>query len=335
MEIIQIYEGANEPNMKIIHPHRQLRTRLVLASIVVLTTLLLIGARPSIASAASNVRLHPNSGGCGYDTLVAVATSTNVSGDSLYIDDFNTNNNPSAFILITPNWNPNGVGGVYNNHPTGVWYNTAKGRWAIFNEDGAAMPLGAAFNVYTSPSCEGGVTFMATSANTVGDSVNLPLSFVNPITPPIWTLQDLYLVTQNWNPNGVGGVYNNHPIGVWFEGPKGPWAVFNQDESFIPPGASFNVYANNCPPYCYGVRTVVTGTGTLNGDSTIIDDPALNGQPSAQVFVTPNWNPNAGYGVYDNHNVGVWYNAFTARWEIFNADGAAMPAGASFNYAVI
>ncbi|MEA3187733.1 MAG: hypothetical protein QOD99_1563, partial [Chthoniobacter sp.] len=43
---------------------------------------------------------------------------------------------------------------IYNNHPVGVYYSAAispapasTGRWLILNEDGAAMPSGAKFNV--------------------------------------------------------------------------------------------------------------------------------------------------------------------------------------------
>ena len=54
--------------------------------------------------------------------------------------------NPDAVILVTPNWNPGGQGGLYHDHPIGVYY--CLDRWAIFNQDMAPMPLGAAFNVW-------------------------------------------------------------------------------------------------------------------------------------------------------------------------------------------
>jgi hypothetical protein len=44
------------------------------------------------------------------------------------------------------------VGGVYENHNIGVWYNNLplspwRGHWCIFNQDLSAMPTGAAFTV--------------------------------------------------------------------------------------------------------------------------------------------------------------------------------------------
>ncbi|MFN2270029.1 MAG: hypothetical protein ACK2US_04275, partial [Anaerolineae bacterium] len=63
-----------------------------------------------------------------------------------------TNKTPSALVFATQNWNPGGgLGGTYNAHPVGMWYSVAAGRWAVFNEDGAAMPAGAAFNVLVEP----------------------------------------------------------------------------------------------------------------------------------------------------------------------------------------
>ena len=37
--------------------------------------------------------------------------------------------------------------GTYNDHAIGVWYDDDRQRWAIFNQDLAAMPDGSAFNV--------------------------------------------------------------------------------------------------------------------------------------------------------------------------------------------
>jgi hypothetical protein len=74
------------------------------------------------------------------------ATPESISANSTYLDDRVTNGNPDAILSITRNWNPEGDG-VYNDHPVGVWYDTTAERWAIFNEDRAAMPEGAAFNV--------------------------------------------------------------------------------------------------------------------------------------------------------------------------------------------
>lgn len=86
-------------------------------------------------------------GGGSEAVFVHRATLENISGNSTYIDSPLTNDNPDAVLVITPNWNPKGGEGVYNDHSVGVWYDSEQGRWAIFNQDREAMTEQAAFNV--------------------------------------------------------------------------------------------------------------------------------------------------------------------------------------------
>jgi hypothetical protein len=83
------------------------------------------------------------------------ATPESVSSNSTYLDNRLINNNPDAILSVTQNWNPEGGDGIYNGHSTGVWYDEASGRWAIFNEDRAEMPEGAAFNVVVAAAATG------------------------------------------------------------------------------------------------------------------------------------------------------------------------------------
>ena len=78
------------------------------------------------------------------------ATPENTSENSTYLDNPLLNGNPDAVINVTQNWNPESGDGVYNDHLIGVWYDPDAEQWAIFNQDRAAMPEGAAFNVFVS-----------------------------------------------------------------------------------------------------------------------------------------------------------------------------------------
>ncbi len=80
-------------------------------------------------------------------TLVHSANAGNISENSTYLDIPAANGNPDALISITQSWNPGDETGVYNEHPVGVWYDSGREQWAIFNQDRAAMPEGASFNV--------------------------------------------------------------------------------------------------------------------------------------------------------------------------------------------
>ena len=72
----------------------------------------------------------------------AAIGNINVNGTTIsnpYLDG-----NPNATIIVSHNWSAN-TSGVYLDHPIGVWYDGTN--WIIFNQDLAAMPVDAAFNV--------------------------------------------------------------------------------------------------------------------------------------------------------------------------------------------
>lgn len=71
------------------------------------------------------------------------------------------------------------------------------------------------------------------------------------------------------------------------------------------------------------------------GNSTYLDDPSIKGDPGAFLSVTQNWNPGGGPGTYNDHPVGVSYEADRLGWTIFNQDLAPMPEGAAFNVVVL
>jgi len=53
-----------------------------------------------------------------------------------------TDGAPGALLFITHNWSQDNIS---ETHPIGVYYNN--GHWIIYHEDGAAMPVGMAYNV--------------------------------------------------------------------------------------------------------------------------------------------------------------------------------------------
>ena len=48
-------------------------------------------------------------------------------------------------------------------------------------------------------------------------------------------------VTQNWNPGGGRGVYDNHPVGTVYDATVEKWAVYNRDGAAMPEGAAINI----------------------------------------------------------------------------------------------
>ncbi len=74
------------------------------------------------------------------------------------------------------------------------------------------------------------------------------------------------------------------------------------------------------------IHTATKANNSCNGDCTQLDNPDLNNNPDAILFVTPvleggvNLNP---------HLIGVYY--FGKKWNIFNLDQKALPEGSKFN----
>jgi hypothetical protein len=290
-----------------------------------------------------------NNTGCSFGITVPSDITIDISRDcprnSLWFDNPFTNGNPSARLLVTQNWNPNGGAARYNPHNIGVSYDGT--RWRIFNQDGAAMSLGASFNVRiegNAPPVVGPATNSSSRVYIDDWAANL-----NP--------NAIILATPNFNSRPgrfgrTGGVYNNHPIGVDYDSQTGRWFIFNEDFAPMSAQAAFNVKV-------YGIQdTVLQGNiGDTDGpvgpvgvntgvalvqdpqrsvapDSMIIDRWFTNGNPSASVFITHNANEVFHHQSRLNaHPAGVWYynEQNYNHWFVFNEDQATLGADAAFN----
>ncbi len=167
------------------------------------------------------------------------ATGANSRGDYTYLDHPSINGDPGAVVLAAPS--PGQGGGAPYGHNVGAWYEPTEGRWAVFNQDLAPVPAGSAFEVVVPPA-DRGFVHRAAPPNTVGNATYLddPLTNGEPGAE--------VSVTQNWNPGGGGGVYNDHPVGVLYDEDVGRWLVYNEDDSRMPEGAAFNVAVSGAAP---------------------------------------------------------------------------------------
>jgi len=164
-----------------------------------------------------------------------------------------------------------------SDHNIGVWYDEEARRWAIFNQDHAPMARGTSFDVHVL-SGEAAFVHRATAENTAGDGtyLNDPLINANP---------DAALsVTQNWNPGGVGGTYNDHPVGVRYDADARQWVIFNEDGEEMPDGAAFNVTVVPLEEPAFVQRAT---SGNITGNWTSIDAPRVNGDPNAILIAIP------------------------------------------------
>jgi hypothetical protein len=177
-------------------------------------------------------------------TFTHTATDANSRGDYTYIGDPSIDGDPNAVVLVAPTLDRGSAsasastatpGTSAYGHNIGVWYEGADNkRWAIFNQDRAVVAAGATFEVIVPPASESFV-HRADRGNTSGSTTYLqdPLTDGRPGA--------VVSITQNWNPGGGRGVYNDHPVGVFYDKKAQQWAVYNLDGAPMPDGAAFNI----------------------------------------------------------------------------------------------
>lgn len=164
------------------------------------------------------------------------STASNTAFDYTLINSPLTNGKPNAELQVTQNWNPGGKGAAYNDHNVGVWYDQSAKKWGIFNEDRAPMATGLAFNVLVGTAASNGgkaEVLTTTTSDRDGDTVffNNSETTGNP--------NNVTFVTQDWNPGGKGGTYNNEQMGVWYDGIQE--GVFNEDGTSPPIHSAYNL----------------------------------------------------------------------------------------------
>jgi len=167
-------------------------------------------------------------------SFVRRATDENSRGDYTYIGHPSINGDPDAVVLVSPASDQEDLGTAAYRHNIGVWYEGGAEKWAIFNQDRAAVPAGATFEVVV-PRESATLVHHARLLNTVGNYTYLDNRLTNGEPDAVLS------VTQNWNPGGGGGVYNDHPVGAVYDADVKKWAVYNRDGASIPKGAAFNI----------------------------------------------------------------------------------------------
>ena len=233
--------------------------------------LLLVGlaalssARP--VSAAHAHPLIPHSGGC-CQFFVHQATTANTTWNWTDVEAPNpgiTNYNPNAVVVATPR-------GIYP-HPIGVWYDWSTDHWSIFNEDGAAMPEWALFNVFAEdqPSADSTFVHQATTANSALDYTDID----NPLTNNLPTAK-LAVIARS-TVGTTSGPPDPHALGVWYH--NGHWSIFHEDGTPIAKGTYYNVFLDRKTWNTSFVHTATAANSS--GSYTCINNAALNGNSSA------------------------------------------------------
>jgi hypothetical protein len=262
--------------------------------------------------------------------FVWVPTTASLAGNSTLINNGATNGHRKDLLFVTPNLTPGGISPcpclISTQQPVGVWFDSSAQKWGVFNENiSSPMNLQFAYNVLVVPRASGSAFVQrATASNTSGNRTLLSSPLLN------GKPNALILVTQNWNPNGIGGTANDHRVGVRYYSASRRWGIVNEDGSPMTPHASFNVLVGSAASN--GGTTTVLKATTSNrlGSGVTISNRETNGNPNTVVFAAPDFNPGNKGHIADPNAVDVAYvgsRELVIHW----GSGGAQKVGNAFN----
>jgi hypothetical protein len=258
------------------------------------------------------------------------ATAGDTIGDLALISTGATDGEPGDLLFVTPSPYRGLTCPCLAVPPVpvvGVKYDRALGKWAVLDENKAAMPAEETFSVLAEPGAGRAVFVVrASHSATSGDHVFISSSLTN--GKPHAVLE----VTQVWNPGGTAkGVYNPNPIGVRYYKAQRKWAVINEDIKPMPAGAAFNVLVGSSASGGGASKVATATTGTRAGMATLFSDPLSNADPAAFVFVTPDWNPGGKGGTTSTSQTAVVYDPTVKEWAVQDQNGSPPPLKSAYN----
>ncbi|MBP6821871.1 MAG: hypothetical protein KA368_10020 [Acidobacteria bacterium] len=144
------------------------------------------------------------------------------------------------------------------------------------------------------------------------------------------TFSALFIDKQNGN-IGVGTTSPGSLLTLKSGSATAPALEVNQGAIKVA-GATIRTDKNGTSSAVFVHKT--TAANILDGFTTFIENhPLASGDANAILLVTVNRNPGLGPSVDNPNPIGVVFDG--ANWRIYNANGAAMPVGVSFNVMVI
>lgn len=168
--------------------------------------------------------------GAGTGVFVHTATAGTITAQEVtVVNDPSLNSNPNKVVLVTPNWNPGGAPGIYNNHPISIGYSSPT--WFIRNDDLGALNVNAAFNVYAQDPSPNAFVHTATTANIAGSSSSLDHPLLNGVR----------CAQVNVSRRGLGILPVATTLDVYYNPAIQRWSIFNHNSVPMALGAEFFV----------------------------------------------------------------------------------------------
>ncbi|MEM7114486.1 MAG: Ig-like domain-containing protein [Chloroflexota bacterium] len=151
-----------------------------------------------------------------------------------------------------------------------------------------------------------------TSGNSFGNSafshIDHPLLNNNP--------EAIVHISQHQFLMAEASILNHSPIGVVYMAALQGWVVYNHDNALLPHGTAFNIYVSD-PNSEVAFKHITTPENLTDQDVTVLDHPALNNNPDAQLLVS--YGGMTESGPYPQGGLLVNYGP-SGRWEIATLD---------------
>ena len=243
--------------------------------------------------------------------------SSNCFGDYTILDGSIIGTGTSEHLIFSHIWGPDGPHETYMPKSHGLWYTGSE--WSIFNETEAPIDSSLAFNVLNPTTNGTSFSFTVTTANTILNWSDIDNSLLN------GNPNAVFFISKSWN----NGVYDTAHVGIWYNAANSKWSVYNEDGlTALKVNSTYNIFVPS-PGTSYFKQTA-----TSNYYITYIDNPLLNGNPNAKIFVVHDYTNIPANEGYINKEIGVWYDG--SQWTIYNEDRYdTLFPGATFNVLVI
>ncbi len=131
-------------------------------------------------------------------------------------------------------------------------------------------------------------------------------------------------------PLGDTAKLNPHPIGAWFYNDK--WNIFNTDHATMPIGLTFKIQYFSKQSENIFLHFVTKNN--LQGESSYIDNPALNNNPNAQVKIFQNHAPDYREASLNKYEAIAEYDPTAGKWYIKNVNGERLYASTAYNIVI-
>ena len=164
------------------------------------------------------------------------------------------------------------------------------------------------------------ITFNTTAANLVASKATIEMPGL------AGNLQAVIVAT----PLGDTARLNPHPVGAWYY--NGKWNIFNTDHATMAAGLKFKVRVFLKPDANQFVH-VMTKENLSDGVS-VIDHPALNGNPDARFAIFQNHAPDNRPGYLNKYEAKAEYDPSAGRWFIKNVGGERLYPNTAYNVVI-